>query len=88
LERGDFTVKAELPQLEPLMLQVDRLVSRIIYALLVAAMLVALAFLIPRLDFTWPWGLLTWLILSGFVLLVFLAARLAWLTIRTIRRKN
>jgi ubiquinone biosynthesis protein len=88
LERGDFTVKAELPQLEPLMLQVDRLVSRIIYALLVAAMLVALAFLIPRLDFTWPWGLMTWLILGGFLLLLFLAARLAWLTVRTVRRKN
>jgi ubiquinone biosynthesis protein len=88
LERGDFTVKAELPQLEPLMLQVDRLVSRIIYALLVAAMLVSLAFLLPRLDFTWPWGLMTWLILGGFALMLFLAARLAWLTVRTVRRKN
>jgi hypothetical protein len=87
LERGDFTVKAELPQLEPIMLQVDRLVSRIIYALLLAAMLVALAFLIPRIDLTWPWKLTTWLILGGFVLLLFLAARLAWLTVRNVSRR-
>jgi ubiquinone biosynthesis protein len=88
LERGDFTVKAELPQLDPIMLQVDRLGSRVIYGLLVAAMLVALALLVPRLDFTWPWRLITWLILGGFVLLLFMAARLAWLTFRSVRQRN
>lgn len=88
LERGDFTVKAELPQLDPLMLQVDRLVTRVIYALLVSAMLVSLAFLVPRLDFTWPWKLTTWIIVGGFVFLLFLVARLAWVTVRTVLRKN
>jgi len=52
-----------------------------------AAMLVALAFLIPRVDLTWPWKLITWLILGGFVLLLFLAARLAWLTVRNVSRR-
>lgn len=88
LERGDFTVKAELPQLEPTFQQIDRLVSRIIYALLVAAMLVSLAFLLPRLDFTWPWRLMTWIIVAGFLLLLFMAARLAWLTIRSVRNRH
>lgn len=88
LERGDFSVKAELPQLDPLMQQVDRLVTRVIYAILVSAMLVSLAFLVPLLDFTWPWKLITWIVVGGFIFLLFLVARLAWVTIRNVVRKN
>ena len=87
VERGQLTVQAELPQLEPTINMIDRLINRIIFSVLVAAMVVALALLLPRLDYAWPWGLLTWIIVIGFFVLVFLAIRLAWSVWRSGRSK-
>lgn len=87
VERGQLTVQAELPQLEPTINMIDRLINRIIFSVLVAAMVVALALLLPRLDYAWPWGLLTWVIVVGFIVLVFLALRLAWSVLRSGRSK-
>lgn len=83
LERGDLTVKAELPQLEPIFQRVDRLVNRVINAIILAALIVGLAFLVPRLDFTWPWSLVTWIILAAFVVAFFVGARLVWSALRS-----
>jgi ubiquinone biosynthesis protein len=82
LDRGDFTVQAKLPQLEPTINQVERIVDRVIYAIILSALLIGLAFLVPRLDFTWPWRLITWIIVGGFLVLLFLVLRLAWSYIR------
>jgi ubiquinone biosynthesis protein len=87
VERGQLTVQAELPQLESTLNAVDRLINRIIFSVLVAALLVALALLLPRLDYAWPWGLVTWIIVMGFFVLVFLALRLAWSVFRSGRSK-
>jgi len=76
-----------LPQLESTINTIDRLINRIIFSVLVAAMVVALALLLPRLDYAWPWGLLTWIIVIGFFVLVFLAFRLAWSVWRSGRSK-
>jgi ubiquinone biosynthesis protein len=83
LERGQLTVQAELPQLEPMFNRIDRIINRIIFSVLVAALLVALALLIPRLDYAWPWGLVTWVIVVGALVLLFLAIRLAWSVFRS-----
>ena len=82
LERGDITVKAELPQLDPIFQRVDRLVNRVINAIILAALIVGLAFLVPRLDFTWPWPLVTWIILGAFIVSFFVGARLVWSALR------
>ncbi len=87
VERGQLTVQAELPQLEPTINMIDRLINRIIFSVLVAAMVVALALLLPRLDYAWPWGLLTWIIMVGFFVLVVLAIRLTWSVLRSGRSK-
>lgn len=87
VERGNLTVQAELPQLESTINAIDRLINRIIFSVLVAALVVALALLLPRLDYDWPWGLLTWVIVGGFVVLVFLALRLAWSVLRSGRSR-
>jgi ubiquinone biosynthesis protein len=83
LDRGDFTVQAKLPELEPTINRVDRWVHQIIYTILLAAMLIGLAYLVPRLDFTWPWKLTTWIIVGMFLLLLFLMFRLVWSFFRT-----
>ena len=82
LERGDLTVKAELPQLIPIFHRVDILVNRLINAIILAALIVGLAFLVPRLDFTWPWRLITWIILGAFLVAMFVGARLVWSALR------
>jgi ubiquinone biosynthesis protein len=82
LERGDLTVKAELPQLQPIFHRVDIIVNRVINAIILAALIVGLAFLVPRLDFTWPWPLVTWIILVAFVVAFFVGARLVWSALR------
>lgn len=87
VERGQLTVQAELPQLESTLNTIDRLINRIIFSVLVAALLVALALLLPRLDYAWPWGLVTWIIVMGFFVLLFLALRLAWSVFRSGRSK-
>jgi hypothetical protein len=48
LDRGDFSVQARLPQLEPMINRVERWVHQVIYAILLAALLIGLAFLVPR----------------------------------------
>ena len=82
LDRGDLTVQARLPQLEPTFIMIEHIVDRVIYAIILAALFVAFAFLVPRLDFTWPWKLITWIIVGGFLVLLFLVLRLAWSYIR------
>jgi ubiquinone biosynthesis protein len=83
VERGQLTIQAEIPQLEPTMNLVDRWINRVIFSVLVAALVVALALLLPRLDYAWPWGLVTWIIVMGFLVLLFLAVRLAWSVFRS-----
>jgi ubiquinone biosynthesis protein len=87
VERGQLTVQAELPQLESTINTIDKLINRIIFSVLVAALLVALALLLPRLDYAWPWGLVTWIIVMGFFVLLFLAVRLTWSVFRSGRSK-
>jgi ubiquinone biosynthesis protein len=88
LERGDFGIDVEVPQLDETIDRIDRVANRIIYGVLVAAFLVALALLIPHLDTTWPWGIITWVILVGFVFMCVLGLRLIWSILRSRRKRK
>lgn len=50
LERGDLTVKLEPTGLEPFYYQMDRISNRLSLSILIAALVLGLAFLIPRLE--------------------------------------
>ncbi len=78
LERGDLEIQIRIPELVENNRNLNRIVNRLVYGILIAAMMVALALLIPRLDLTWPWGLVTWVILLGFLGIIFLGLRLMW----------
>ena len=88
LERGDFGIDVEVPQLDESIDRIDRVANRIIYGVLVAAFLVSLALLIPHLDITWPWGIITWVILIGFVVMCVLGMRLIWSIMRSRRKRK
>ncbi|MFN2236077.1 MAG: ABC1 kinase family protein [Anaerolineales bacterium] len=87
LERGDLEVRIRVPELEQTNRNLNRIVNRLIYGILVAAMTVALALLIPSLDLTWPWSLITWIIFLGFLGMSFLGIRLIWSIWRSNRKK-
>jgi ubiquinone biosynthesis protein len=50
----------------PLFKQLNRATNRLVIGLLTAAFIVGSALLIPVLNLTWPWPLITWLTIIGF----------------------
>lgn len=85
LDRGEFTVNVELPEMRRSTRQLNQMANRIILAILVGTLTIALALLIPSLNLVWPWSLATWLIVLGFGLMVMLAFWLIWSLLRSNR---
>jgi len=88
LEHGDLEIRIRMPELEETNRDLNRIVNRLIYSILVAAMTLALALLIPNLDLTWPWSLVTWVILLGFLGISYLGLRLMWSIWRSNRKQK
>jgi ubiquinone biosynthesis protein len=86
LERGDLEVRIEVPTLYDTSRQLNRMANRIILAILISALTVALALLIPSLNLIWPWNIPTWLIILSFMMMVFLSLWLIWSILRSNRR--
>ena len=82
VERGEVGLKLHIPEIDKTVHRLDDIANRVILSLLLAAFIMALALLIPTLNLTWPWGLLTWIIISSFAVMCFLAL---WLIISIIR---
>jgi ubiquinone biosynthesis protein len=78
LERGDLGFEVEVPQVDDVVDRVDQIANRIIYGVLLSAFIVALALLIPNMDLTWPWGIITWIIIVGFLVISALGLQLLW----------
>ena len=83
VERGEIEVRINVPDLKQTNVLINRIVNRLIFSILVAALTIALAMLIPRLDMTWPWSLISWVIVIGFVTMVFLSLWLIWMIFRS-----
>ena len=88
LERGEFGIDVEVRELDEAVDRVDRVANRIIYGVLVAAFIVALALLIPNIDLVWPWGIVTWVILFAFFFMCMLGLWLIWSIFRSRRRRR
>ncbi|RMF38236.1 MAG: AarF/ABC1/UbiB kinase family protein, partial [Chloroflexi bacterium] len=77
-ERGELQIRLRLQELEETTARMDRMASRLALSILVAAFIVALALLIPALNLNAQWGIITWLVILGFVVASFLGL---WLLI-------
>ena len=55
----------------------------LVISVLLAALVLGLSLLIPKLDLTWPWSVFTWIIVAIFVTTLFLALWLIWSILRT-----
>ncbi len=86
LERGNLELRVDVPAISETTRQMNRMANRIILAILVGALTIGLSMLIPSLDLTWPWGLATWLLVAGFILIITLAFWLIWSILRSNRR--
>lgn len=67
MERGDFEMYMSLRGMERVVTKLDRIANRLAISILVAAFIVSLALLMPILNLAWPFGLMAWLIIAGFV---------------------
>ena len=83
VEEGEFSLNLRLLELNQVTNRLDRIANRVILSLLLAALIVALALLIPILNLTWPWGLLTWIIILSFAVMSILALWLIWSMFRS-----
>ncbi|MFC2054697.1 ABC1 kinase family protein [Chloroflexota bacterium] len=88
LERGDLGFEVDVPQVDDVVDRIDRIANRIIYGVLLSAFIVALALLIPNIDLTWPWGIVNWVIIVGFLFISALGLQLLWSIFRSGRSRK
>lgn len=86
VERGELGVQIGVPELEQTTRSLEGIANRIILGVLLAAVILGLALLIPNLDLSWPWNLLTWIIMLTFGVAVVLAMSLIWSIFRSATR--
>ena len=82
VERGELEVQFGLPHFERYFDRVDKITTRIVLSVLLAAIILGLAQHIPNIDLAWPWSLFTWILVTGFVVMLFLGA---WLVLSILR---
>lgn len=82
VERGDLELQIGIPEFDRYINRLDKITTRIVLSVLLAAIIMALALLIPKLDLTWPWGLFTWVVVVTFFVMIFLGA---WLVLSILR---
>ncbi len=82
MERGQWEVRTR-EVVDPHYLSLlDRAISRLSIALLLAALIIGFGMVLPSLDLTWPWPITTWLVLPGFISLFVLSLWWLWNTLR------
>ncbi len=82
VERGELELQVGIPAFDYYISRVDRITTRIVLSVLLAAIILALAMLIPGMNLTWPWTFFTWVIVGTFLMAVFLAT---WLILSILR---
>jgi len=66
-ERGELEVTIRHKELDQALVRLDRLANRISISVLLAALIVGLALLVPAFNLARQWGLATTLVIAGFV---------------------
>jgi ubiquinone biosynthesis protein len=77
-ERGNLEAQIRMPDLRHATDRLDRIANRLALSMLTAAFTLAIGWVIPNLDLTWPWPWLTWFVLAGFLGVSFLGIWLMW----------
>jgi ubiquinone biosynthesis protein len=67
VEQGDLRFQVRAPMTRRTARHWNQIANRLILGVVLAALIIALALLVPTLNLTWPWGIQTWFIVLGFV---------------------
>jgi ubiquinone biosynthesis protein len=78
VERGNLEAQVRMPDFLQATDRLDRIANRLALSMLTAAFTIAIGWVIPSLNLTWPWGWLTWFVLAGFIGVSFLGMWLMW----------
>ena len=82
MERGQWEVRTREVTDPHYLSMLDRAISRLSIALLLAALIIGFGMVLPSLDLTWPWSLTTWLVMPGFMSMFVLSLWWLWNTLR------
>ena len=83
LEGSDLELRVQVPEMRQATRESSSSTNRTVMAILVGAMVIALALLLPSLDLvSWPWSVVTWLIVLGFG---FVSVVAFWLIVSILR---
>jgi ubiquinone biosynthesis protein len=66
-EHGNLEARVHMPDFQEATDRLDRIANRLALSMLTAAFTIAIGWVIPSLDLTWPWDWLTWFVLAGFL---------------------
>lgn len=77
-ERNQLGIQIHLPELPQATDRLDKIANRLAVSILIAALIMALASLLPVLDLAWPWGWVTWVVVIVFGGVSLLGLWLAW----------
>jgi hypothetical protein len=77
-EHGEFGMQVRLPDLPQTTQSLNRIANRLSVSILISAFIIALAWVIPTLDLHWPWGLVTWTVVLGFMIMMVMGLWLLW----------
>lgn len=82
LEQGQWALRVRRELDRQYTAQLDKITKRLALSILLAALIVGLAAILPSLDLSWPWSLTTWLVLPGFLGAVLLSMWWLWSVLR------
>ena len=68
LEEDNLGLQVRVPQLPTILHKIDRVANQFTITLLTSAFIIAVAWLLPLLDLTWPWQPATWLVVGAFAI--------------------
>jgi ubiquinone biosynthesis protein len=67
VEQGNLRFQVRAPMTRRTARHWNQIANRVILGVVLAALIIALALLVPTLNLAWPWGIQTWFIVLGFV---------------------
>lgn len=85
VEQGDLRLRVHAPITRQTARHWNQVTNRLILAVVLAALIIAMALLIPTLDLTWPWSIQSWIIVVGFVAMCVVGA---WLGLWILRSNS
>ena len=85
VERGEMQFQVRAPMTRGTAQHWNQVANRVILGIVLAALIIALALLIPVLDLTWPWAIQTWAIVLGFAAMCVVGV---WLFLSILRSSN